>query len=349
MIHGAQPFGALPDGRSVSLYTLSNEAGMMVSLSDYGARVVRLLVPDRRGVMADVALGHDNVAPYIDNDECLGAICGRVANRIADGRFLHGGKQYQVPTNVGDVALHGGINGLHRRLWRAEQAAGGLHFKYYSKDGEEGFPGGLHLDVCYRLSEDNILSIHYEVVSDADTFVNLTNHTYFNLAGHGSGNIHDQHLQIFAAFYTPMNASLLPTGEIHAVVGTPFDFREPKPIGRDIGADCRQLRLGRGYDHNFVLNKPERGVLSLAARTADPASGRVMEVWTTQPGMQLYTSNFLSDQVGKDGASYKKRAAYCLETQVFPDAMSHTHFPSPVLRAHERMVSRTEFRFSTAR
>ena len=342
---GAQAFGTLPDGRTASLYTISNQAGMTVALSDYGARVVRLLAPDQQGTLADVALGQDTVMPYIDNDECHGAICGRVANRIAGGRFLLGGKRYQVPTNAGDVALHGGINGLHRRLWRAEPLAGGVLFSYYSEDGEEGFPGGLQLDVLYLLGEDNVLSIRYEAVSDADTIVNLTNHTYFNLAGHGSGDIQEQQLQIFASFYTPMDAALLPTGEVRAVAGTPFDFREAKPIGRDIGGDCAQLRLGGGYDHNFVLDKPERGALSLAARALDPASGRAMEVWTTQPGMQLYTANSLADQPGKDGARYQMRGAYCLETQCFPDAMTHTHFPSPVLRANVPMVSRTEFRF----
>jgi aldose 1-epimerase len=345
MKNSAQAFGALPDGRATTLYTISNQAGMTVALSDYGARIVRLLAPDQRGALADVALGYDGIEPYIDNDECHGAVCGRVANRIAGGRFSLGGKQYQVPKNAGDVALHGGINGLHRRLWHAEPLPGGVHFSYYSEDGEEGFPGGLQLDVLYLLGEDNILSIHYEAVSDADTFVNLTNHTYFNLAGHGSGDIHDQLLQVFASFYTPVDAALLPTGEVRAVAGTPFDFRQAKPIGRDIDADCPQLRLGGGYDHNFVLDKPERDVLSLAARAVDPASGRAMEVWTTQPGMQLYTSNFLSDQPGKDGARYTKRAAYCLETQCFPDAMTHTHFPSPVLRANVPMSSRTEFRF----
>lgn len=345
MSNDVQAFGALPDGRAANLYTISNRTGMTVCLSDYGARVVRLLVPDKRGAVADVALGYDTLAPYIDNDECHGAICGRVANRIAGGRFMLGGKRYQVPTNVGEVALHGGINGLHRRLWRGEPVPGGVHFSYYSADGEEGFPGGLQLDVRYLLNDEDVLSIQYEAVSDADTFVNLTNHTYFNLAGHGSGDIHGQHLQIFAGFYTPMDASLLPSGEIRAVAGTPFDFRVAKPIGRDIGADCQQLRFGGGYDHNFVLDKPERCALSLAARASDPASGRSMEVWTTLPGMQLYTSNSLADQPGKDGANYTMRAAYCLETQYFPDAMTHTHFPSPVLRADDKMLSRTEFRF----
>ena len=340
-----EDFGCLPDGLSTQLYTVQNQCGASVALLDYGARVVRLCMPDRSGATADVALGHDTLLPYIDADDCLGATCGRVANRINGGRFTLNGRSYQITRNSGEHTLHGGVNGLHRRLWRGERLSDGVRFTYDSPDGEEGFPGNLQMAVCYRLSDDNVLSIEYEAVSDADTYVNLTNHTYFNLAGHGSGDIHGHWLQLFAAYYTPVNSALIPLGEIASVAGTPFDFLTAKPIGRDIGADCEQIRRGGGYDHNFVLHKPERGVLSLAARVKDSGSGREMEVWTTMPGIQLYTGNFLTRQAGKDGAVYDWRGALCLETQFFPDSMTHTHFPSPVLRAFERSGSKTEYRF----
>lgn len=340
----AEAFGTLPNGGRATLYTMENAAGMSVSLLDYGARVARLLAPDRRGTFADVVLGYDSAAPYAD-DDCLGAICGRYANRLRKGAFTLGGRVWQASINDGENTLHGGINGFHRKLWRGEILSDGLRFTYVSPDGEEGFPGTLRVDVIYRLSADNVLSVDYAAEADADTIVNLTNHSYFNLGGHGSGSVHAQTLAIYARFYTPVDPALLPTGEIASVEGTPFDFRSDKPIGRDIGTACEQLRYGGGYDHNFVLDKAERGALTPAARACDPLSGRVMEVWTTQPGLQLYTANALKRQQGKDGVLYDRRGAFCLETQLFPDAMTHAHFPSPVLRAGDVWRSRTEFRF----
>ena len=338
-------FGALPGGRRAKLYTVENASGMSVSLSDYGARVVNLLVPDRMGKLADVALGYDDVTPYIDNDACLGATCGRVANRIGGGVFTLNGIAYHTPKNVGDTTLHGGINGFHRRLWTGEQLADGVRFTYHSADGEEGFPGALDVCVTYRLGENNALSIRYDAVSDADTVVNLTNHTYFNLAGHDSGDMLAQTLSINARYYTPLREGLLPSGEIRFVAGTPFDFTAEKPIGRDIAADHEQIRLGGGFDHNFVLDKAEPGCMSLAARAADPVSGRKMEVWTDKPGIQLYTSNMLDVQTGKSGAKYGHFSAYCLETQFFPNAMANPHFPSAVLKQGAPYRDTTEYRF----
>ena len=337
-------FGMLPDGREATLYTIVNEAGMSVSLCDYGARVVRLFAPDSVGRLADVALGCDSVAPYIDNDACLGATCGRVANRIGNAAFTLNGVTYHLPRNDGQNTLHGG-KGFHRKLWHSEPVADGVRFYYHSEGNEEGFPGSLSVLVTYQLGENNALHISYDAISDEDTIVSLTNHTYFNLAGHDSGTILAQTLQINARFFTPVGEGLLPTGEILSVTGTPFDFTSAKPIGQDIAADDPEIRLGGGFDHNFVLNKPESGVMSFAACACDPISGRRMEVWTNKPGIQLYTSNMLHEESGKGGAVYGHNQAFCLETQLFPDAMSNPHFPSPVLRANERYNSCTEYRF----
>ncbi|MDO4572358.1 MAG: aldose epimerase family protein [Clostridia bacterium] len=338
-------FGSLPDGRCAGLFTLENAAGMSVTLTDFGARVVRLLVPDAKGRLRDVALGQDSLKAYLEDEQYFGAVCGRVANRISGAAFRLGGTVHRLPRQAGGHTLHGGPNGFHRRLWRCEILEDGLRFIYDSADGEEGFPGALRVSAAYRLGEDNRLCIAYEAAADADTPVNLTNHCYFNLAGHDCGDVLAQELMIPADFYTPVDEALLPTGEVLSVADTPFDFRVSKPIGRDIGLPHPQLLCGGGYDHNFVLRKSEREALTLAARAADPAGGLALEVWTTAPGLQLYTANGLRSVAGKDGALYGPRAAFCLETQYFPDSLRHTHFPSPVLRAGERRVCGTEFRF----
>lgn len=341
----SEDFGALTGGARATLYTLWNEGGLSVSLCDYGACLVRLLAPDREGRLDDVVLGYDSAEPYVDANDFFGVICGRYANRLKGGAFTLDGRRYQVPVNDGLNALHGGANGFHRKLWRAEPTDGGVAFFYTSADGEEGFPGRLDVRVHYRLVGDDALAIDYDADTDADTILNLTNHSYFNLAGHGSGSVHAQTLQLFAHFYTPVDEALLPTGAIVPVAGTPFDFLREKPIGRDIDGDSAQLRYGGGYDHNFVLDKPERGALCAAARACDPVSGRTMEVFTTLPGVQLYTANMLAERTGKDGAVYGRRGAFCLETQFFPDSMTHSHFPSPLIRAGGHYHARTEFRF----
>ena len=340
-----EPFGTLHDGQQSTLYTIKNEAGMSISVCDYGACVVRVIVPDRLGKFSDVVLGFDSVTSYLNNPAYLGAICGRMANRIAKGKFTLHDVEYRLTTNNGNNTLHGGSNGFDSRLWKGEMLANGVRFSYLSPDGQEGFPGSLQVYVDYCLDDKNKFSIEYEMISDADTIVNLTNHTYFNLAGHNSGSIFEHSLQMFAEFYTPLTSKLVPTGEIRSVDGTPFDFRNSKPIGREIEYDCEQLKWAGGYDHNFVLDKPERDKLSLAARVMHEATGRMMEVWTTMPGIQFYTSNCLACEKGKNGSKYKAHDAFCLETQLFPDSMTWTHFPSPILPAKMPFRSRTDYRF----
>jgi len=343
-------FGTAADGKTADLYTLKNKNGMQVSITNFGATVVSIMVPDKAGKVADVALGYDDLAGYELNKNYLGVLVGRYGNRIAHGKFSIDGTEYTLAKNNGDNSLHGGIKGFNKAMWDAKDVSKGgeaaIEMKYVSKDGEEGYPGNLSVTVVYTLTNKNELKIDYSATTDKKTVVNLTNHTYFNLAGQGNGDILKQELMINADTFTPVDSGLIPTGELKKVEGTPFDFRKPTAIGARIDANDEQIKLGGGYDHNFVLNRKAATGLSLAARVSDPASGRSMEVWTTEPGVQFYTGNFLDGSFkGKGGIAYQKRTAFCLETQHFPDSPNHPSFPTTLLKPGEKYHTTTVYKF----
>jgi len=344
-------FGKTKEGEIVKLFTLTNAKGMAVAITNYGGIVVSLKVPDRGGQLGDVVLGFDSLAGYVTDPPppYFGALIGRYGNRIGGARFTLNGTEYKLPKNDGDNCLHGGKRGFDKVIWSAtpSAAARSLELTYLSKNGEEGFPGNLQAKVTYTLTDNNELAIEYSATTDQDTVVNLTNHSYFNLAGQGEGDILGHQLTIAADQFTPIDKALIPTGELRNVEGTPFDFRQPKPIGERIDAADEQLKFGQGYDHNFVLNRSGKG-LQTAARVADPKTGRVMEVLTTEPGLQFYTGNFLDGSLqGKGGKAYPRRSALCLETQHFPDSPNKPAFPSTVLRPGAVYQTTTMFRFST--
>ena len=343
-----QPFGATPSGETVELFTLANAHGMTVRVMTYGGIIVSLEVPDRRGTSGDVVLGYDSLAGYLGHSPYFGAIVGRYGNRIAKGRFTLDGREYRLATNNGPNHLHGGIRGFDKVVWRAEpfdDARGsGVVLSHTSLDGDEGYPGTLTAKVTYTLTDRNELRIDYEATTDRATPVNLTQHSYFNLAG--SGNILDHELMIAADSFTPVDSTLIPTGAIVPVAGTPFDFRTPHPIGGRIGAADEQLRFGGGYDHNFVLTRADTG-LALAARVSDPASGRILEIRTTEPGIQFYSGNFLDGSItGKHGVVYAHRTGFALETQHFPDSPNQPEFPSTILRPGQIYRSTTTWTFA---
>jgi aldose 1-epimerase len=341
-------FGKTPDGQAIDLYTLTNRNGMKVTITNYGGRVVSLLVPDRTGKVADVVLGFDDLSGYLAQNPYFGALVGRYANRIAGGEFSLDGVEYHVPKNDGSNALHGGIRGFDKKVWTARDVSKenpSLELTYLSKDGEEGYPGNLSVKVIYTLTESNELQIDYTATTDKDTVLNLTNHSYFNLAGQGNGDILNHQLMINADRFTPINSTLIPTGELRPVDGTPFDFRKPVAIGARINNANEQLKFGKGYDHNFVVNHKDGGLV-LVARVADPESGRVMEVLTTQPGVQLYTGNFLDGTIrGKGGKVYGYRSALCLETQHFPNSPNQPKFPSAELKPGKTFHETTIYKF----
>lgn len=342
------PFGILPDGQHVSVFTLTNRQGMQVKVLDFGAIISEIHVPDRDGRFADVVLGFDRLAPYLHNSAFLGAVIGRFGNRIAEGRFSLDGKEYQLAVNNPPNHLHGGDQGFHQVIWQAapftRDDAVGITFTRSSPHGEDGYPGKLDVTVVYELDNDNALSLRYHAVTDQATPVNLTNHSYFNLAGHG--DILGHELSINADRYLPVDAGSIPTGELADVSGTPFDLRQSTVIGNSIALPHEQLRIGRGYDHNFVLNQQPGHRLNLAATVRDPVSGRVMQVYTQEPGIQFYSGNFLDgSQQGKQGA-IRYRGALCLETQHFPDSPNQPHFPNTILRPGEVYQTETVYRFS---
>jgi aldose 1-epimerase len=346
------PFGVTPAGEAVDLYTLTVGSGMRVRLTNYGGIVVSLEVPDRDGKLADVVLGYDTLGDYVRENPYFGAITGRYANRIAGGRFILDGKEFRLATNDGANHLHGGVVGFDKVVWRAEPLkeadAVGVRLEYVSPDGEEGYPGTVRVWVTYRLTAAGELGIDYRAETDRATPLNLTHHSYFNLAGHASGNVLGHELEIVAARFTPVDAGLIPTGELRPVAGTPMDFRAAKPIGRDIAADDEQIRRAGGYDHNWVLDGSAGGSLALAARAAERGSGRVLEVYTTEPGMQFYSGNFLDGRLrGKGGAVYGHRAGFCLEAQHFPDSPHQPGFPSTILRPGQQYRQTTLYRFAT--
>jgi len=334
------------DGQPVDLYTLQ-DGKITVKILTYGGIVQSIEAPDRNGKTANIVLGFDGLDGYVQtgNKPYMGAIIGRYANRIAGGTFQLNGKTYHVPKNDGDNALHGGINGFNKKVWTSTETENGVELKYVSKDGEEGFPGNLTTTVRYTL-KGNELRIDYTATSDADTVLNLTNHSYFNLKGQGNGDILGHAMKINAHRYTPVDKNLIPTGELAPVAGTPFDFLEPTAIGARIDADNEQLKLARGYDQNWVLEGDGKKVI-VAAEAYEPTTGRVLEVLTDQPGIQFYTGNFLDGSVtGTDGKVYKKRYAFCLETQHYPDSPNHPEFPTTELKPGQTFRSTTVYRFS---
>ena len=343
-----QSFGKTEDGQQVDLYTLTNKNGMEARITNYGGTVVSLKVPDRSGKFEDVVLGYDNLDGYAAGKAYIGATVGRYANRIAHATFVLDGVTYTLAKNDGDNHLHGGFN---KRVWTAKDVSGSdgqaLELTYLSKDGEEGFPGNLPVKVVYTLTDKNELKIDYSATTDKDTVLNLTNHAYFNLAGQGNGDILQQQIMIRADRFTPIDQFSIPTGELRNVKGTPFDFTTATAIGARIDQDDQQLKLGKGYDHNWVLNNEKPGSLFLAAQAYDPHSGRVLEVLTTEPGIQLYTGNFLDGIHGKDGKVYNRRYAFCLETQHFPDSPNHPNFPTTELKPGQHFESTTIYKFST--
>lgn len=345
-----QPWGTAPDGGKVYLYSLTNPAGIEVEITNFGAILVSVKVPDRNGAMADIVLGFDTFDEYLKTRRYYGATVGRFANRIAMGKFTLEGVDYTLAKNNGENSLHGGVHGFHKAVWKGREMPGAppaVEFTYLSRDGEEGFPGRLTVTVKYTLTPDNELRIDYSARADRDTVVNLTNHSFFNLAGQGVGDVLDNVVTIDADRFTPVDAGQIPTGELRAVEGTPFDFRQPTAVGARIQEKDAQLKPGKGYDHNYVLNHAP-GKLSFAARVAEPKTGRVMEVFTTEPGVQFYSANTLdgSDR-GKGGNRYGPHSALCLETQHFPDSPNRPEFPSTVLRPGAEFRSTTVFRFST--
>jgi aldose 1-epimerase len=350
-----EPFGALADGTTVDRYILDSGQGMVVRVLSYGGILQALEVPDRDGRPANVALGFADLDTYVrDNTPYFGALIGRYANRIAGGRFTLDGRAHQLPVNNPPNSLHGGTEGFDKRVWAAtdisDDGAAGLELAYTSPDGEMGYPGTLDVRVRYRLSRDNELGIDYRATTDAPTHLNLTNHSYVNLAGEAAGTIDGHHLQLHAGHYTPTDATNIPTGAIAPVAGTPFDFTTPRPIGQRIDEDDEQLAFGLGYDHNFVLDPPPPGqALRPAARVADPASGRVLEVLTSEPGVQFYSGNQLDGTLtGPGGVAYRRRAGLALETQHYPDTPNQPGFPSTVLRPGQVYRSLTVYRFSVA-
>jgi len=345
-------FGRTPDAQPVSIYTLTNRRGAEARIITYGGAVVSLKVPDREGHLGDVLLGFDTLEGYENqNNSYIGALIGRYGNRIARGHFTLDGVGYQLATNNPPNHLHGGVRGFDKVIWNARplttSAGPALELTYRSHDGEEGYPGNLSVKAVYTLTNNNELRIDYEATTDKDTIINLTQHNYYNLAGEGGGgDILRHQLQINAARFTPTDATAIPTGELRAVRGTPFDFTRPAEIGARINADDEQIRFGHGYDHNFVVDG-RAGTLRRAATVYEPTTGRVMEVLTTQPGIQFYSGNFLDGSGGgKDGHMHPYRSGFCLETQHYPDSPNHPNFPSTVLRPGERFRSTSVYRFS---
>lgn len=343
-------FGVTSKGENATLYTVTNSSGMQVSFTDFGANIVSIIVPDRNGNFADVALGFANLKGYEENNPGFGSFIGRCANRIGKARFELNGKVYELQRNDGANTLHGGNPAYNKVMYNTEivkkSDSISIKFSRISPDNEQGFPGNLDITVTYTLTENNELVINYHAVSDMDTVVNLTNHSYFNLSGHNSGDILNHKVWINADKFTPTTDDLIPTGELRNVEGTPMDFRVPKRIGQDIDSDYIPLRQAGGYDHNYVLNiRP--GEIGKAAEVEDETTGRVMEVYTNKPGLQFYTSNMLTPvENGKDGATYHKRAGVCFETQYFPNACNIKSFPSSILRAGHEYNFTTIYKFS---
>lgn len=345
----AEDFGATPDGAPASVYTLRNAQGAEARITNYGGIVISLLVPDRNGAMGDVVLGYDRLDDYARRSPYFGCLIGRYGNRIAGGRFSLDGKSYTLATNNGPNHLHGGAKGFDKVVWEARRVRSplgpALELRHFSPDGDEGYPGNLYVIAVYTLTDGNALRIDFTATTDQATVCNLTHHSYFNLAC--GGDVLGHEVMVDADRFTPVDRTLIPTGELRPVAGTPFDFREPAAIGARIGDADEQLSFGKGYDHNWVLNKPA-GTLGLAASVYEPKSGRLMEVLTTEPGLQFYTGNFLGGGiVGKGGRAYTSRAGFCMEPQRHPDTPNRPAFPSCILRPRDVYRNTIVYRFST--
>lgn len=344
-----ESYGKTPEGQTVDLYTLTNSHGMQAKITNYGGIVVSLTAPDRNGKFDDVVLGLGSLDAYLKGHPYFGAIVGRYANRIAKGHFKLNGVDYKLAVNNGENHLHGGIKGFDKVIWDATTVQTkdlvGISLSYVSKDGEEGYPGSLAVRVIYTLTSNNELKIDYSATTNKDTVVNLTHHSYFNLAGEGVGDILNHQLQINASRFTPTDAGSIPTGELRLVRGTPFDFNTSTAIGARINQTDQQLQFGNGYDHNWVLNG-HTGELRQAATVFEPTTGRTMQVWTTEPGIQFYTGNFLDGTLtGPRGQAYQRRSGFCLETQHYPDSPNEPGFPTTVLKRGARFRSTTVYRF----
>ncbi|QYF93683.1 galactose mutarotase [Massilia sp. PAMC28688] len=341
------PFGTLPDGRAVQLFTLTNAHGLKARVTNFGGIITELHTPDRHGRLQDIVLGFDTLAPYLGESPYFGALIGRYGNRIREGRFMLDGETFQLSVNNGRNHLHGGVQGFHKVLWDAQPFQGphgaGLVLTYRSSDGEEGYPGNVDVEVRYELTDDNAFVMHFSAVTDRATPVNLTQHSYFNLAG--AGNILGHELTLDAAAYIPIDAQSIPLGEIAPVAETPFDFRLARPIGAAIGAEHPQLKNGGGYDHTFVLT-PSGGELRRAARLVDAGSGRTLELFTDQPGVQFYSGNFLDSTLSGKGQTYAYRTGLCLEPQHFPDSPNQPTFPDTILRPGQHYATVSSYRFS---
>jgi len=351
MTFRSEKYGEMPSKGDVTCFTLSNTNGMTVKLTDYGGIVISIIVPDRDGNMEDVVLGYDSLADYLKDNPYFGCIVGRYGNRLANGKFILDGKEYSLAVNNDKNHLHGGIKGFDKVVWDHQQVRTdrgiGIKFLYTSKDGEEGYPGNLTCTVTYTLTDENELKIDYEATTDKKTVLNLTHHSYFNLAGHGNGNILDHKLMLNADRFTPVDDTLIPTGELRPVKGTPMDFSKSMVIGDRIDEDDEQLKYGRGYDHNWVFAKCD-GTLRLQGEVYEPKTGRVMEVHTTEPGVQFYSGNFLDgSNIGKQGKVYQHRYGFCLETQHFPDSPNHPEFPTTVLEPGQMYKHTTIYKFKT--
>ena len=347
-----ESFGKTSDGQNVDIYTLTNRRGAEIKITNYGGIITSLKVPDRNGKLGDIVLGFDNLDAYLKGSPYFGAIIGRYGNRIAKGRFTLDGHQYTLAVNNGENHLHGGIKGFDKVVWTARPLkvpnGAALRLTYLSKDGEEGYPGNLSVRVIYTLTNANELKIEYWATTDKDTVVNLTSHSYFNLGGQGNGDILNHQLLINARRFTPTDAGSIPTGELKSVKGTPFDFTSAFRVGDRINDDDQQLKFGKGYDHNFVLNG-RMGTLRQAAVAYEATSGRSMEIWTTEPGIQFYSGNFLDGTLtGKDGRVYQQRYGFCLETQHFPDSPNHPSFPTTLLRRGQQYHTITIHKFKTS-
>lgn len=344
-----EAFDKIVDGKQTGLYTLTNSSGGEITITNYGAKIVSLQVPDKSGKMTDVVLGHAGIDEYLASEEpYFGAVCGRTANRIAQGRFTLEGKEYQLAINNGPNSLHGGIKGFNAVVWDVKQVTeNSIELFYLSKDGEEGYPGNLSVTIIYTLSDDNALDINYRATTDKTTILNLTNHSYFNLSGEGDPSIDDHLLVLNADTYLPTDETAIPYGPAESVKGTPMDFTEMHQIGARINDDFQQLQFGKGYDHTYILNKNSEDEYNFAGYCLSPKTGIKMEIFTTEPGVQLYTGNWMTGNfAAKNGNRYPERSAVCFETQHFPDSINKPDYPTVILKPEEEFHSRTTYRFS---